>query len=127
MERQYVQDALAGGPQVSFTVEVRGIEEVQTLLSRYARLAASDDLWIPTTMAAGEELHRYAVSISPVVTGAYQRAHHVTYRRRQAVVRNVIDYAGVVEARHQVYQRTFTDAGERAAVVGAQVVRERMR
>lgn len=64
---------------------------------------------------------RYAVSISPVVTGSYAGAHRVAVDAEQAelgidlLARNVvtgtpvIDYAGAVEERHHVYGRVLND------------------
>ncbi len=128
MEGEHVQDTLPGRPQV--ILEIEGILEAIDFLADLARLVSSEEVWIPTTAAAGEELRRYAMSISPVITGAYRSAHRVYPGPMRSVltpdpsVRNpvsgvpVVRYAGFVEDRHQVYERTFAVAGERAAVMG---------
>ena len=118
-------------------LEVEGVLEVLDFLGDLARLVSSDKLWEPVTTGAAEELRRYAVSISPVVTGAYRDSHHVSFRGMQAMMTidpgatnrgvPVVDYAGAVEARHQIYERTFAHAGERSAVVGAEALLEGMR
>ncbi len=81
--------------------------------------------WDPVTQSAAEVLHRYAVSISPVVTGTYRDAHTIFQGKMRSVV--AIDpgspamrYAVYVEERHHVYERTYLEAGPRSAVVGAE-------
>jgi hypothetical protein len=121
-------------------LELQGFEEVEALLVQWERLLQSDELWDPATRAAAEEFKRYAESISPVITGSYKRAHTIVpvEGMSMAVVidegavnpisgARVIEYAGPVENRHHVYQRTFDRAGGRAGVAGVDAIVERLR
>ncbi len=94
--------------------------------------------WEEAQMAMGEILRQCAVSLSPVVTGAYQGAHKLlavngamaltidptATNPRTGVP--VTRYAGAVEARHQVYGRTVMEAGPRAAMEAARIVAARV-
>lgn len=120
-------------------LELRGVEEIFDLLLEWERLLSSGEAFEPATLAAAEEFRRYAASISPVVTGAYQGAHVVIGQRMGAVMTidptamnlvtgtPVCRYAGPVEEYHGVYQRTFDQAAGRAGAAGVEVILERLR
>lgn len=120
-------------------LELQGFEEAIALLAGWERLLQSDELWQPATLAAAEEFRRFAASISPVRTGAYRGAHVVIQGRMAATMTidsgainpvtgtPVSRYAGPVEERHGVYQRTFDQAAGRAGAAGVEVILERLR
>lgn len=124
---------------MSLVLELDGFVEAIALLNEWERLLQSDELWQPATHAAAEEFRRYAMSISPVVTGAYRGSHVIVQQRMGAVMTidsgavnpisgtPVTQYAGPVEDRHHVYQRTFDQVAGRAGVAGAEVIMERLR
>lgn len=113
-----------------------GFAEVQEWLAEQMALVQSDALWDPVTHSAAEEVLRYVISISPVVTGAYRSAHTIIQERMGATVavdpkvRNprtgtpVIRYAAAVEEKHHIYERAYTES--RAAVTGAEELMERL-
>lgn len=124
---------------MSLVLEMDGFVEAIALLEGWADQLQSDELWQPATLASAEEFRRFAMSISPVVTGAYRGSHIIIQQRMGAVMTidsgavnpitgtPVTRYAGPVEARHHVYQRTFDQMAGRAAVAGAEVIMERLR
>ena len=124
---------------MSVELRVIGVEDTEQFIEDWARLVSSDELWIATTTAAVQELQRFAVSISPVVTGSYRGAHKVFSESKQAILtidssafnpisrRRVIDYAGVVEERHNIYGQTFNQMSERAAIRGVEIVEDKLR
>lgn len=121
-------------------LETRGFDDVVALLDRWIRQLQSERLWNSATLIAAEELRRYAVSISPVVTGAYQRAHVVIPQQGMVAVMTidpravnptsgvaVTQYAGPVEGHHHIYQRTFDRAAGRAGELGVKAISERLK
>lgn len=117
-------------------LEVRGIDETIADLDEWVALLESDALWIPVTQGAAEEFRRFAMDISPVITGAYRGSHIIVHHRMAAIMTidpaalnpvtgtPVTRYAAAVEERHHIYQRTFDNAAERAGVEGARLVTE---
>lgn len=109
-------------------------EEAQEWLARLGADIASDEFWTPWMEAGMEEVRRFAVSISPVATGAYRKAHRMAVdgkmvrmfidpSARNAVSgASVTDYAGAVEARHRVYGR----AAEQLNRLAVTLFRERV-
>lgn len=104
-------------------IEVDGVEEAQSYLLSLAQKAEGN--WEALEdLATG--LVRYAVSISPVVTGSYAGSHRATFQGKTATIsidptaRNsetgqpVIRYAGSVEARHRVYGQVWAEANRLA-------------
>jgi len=101
-------------------IEVDGIEELNAELAEITTAVGGP--WDAFTTAIGTEILRYAVSISPVVTGAYQRAHEVVVGDKTLALRinpqarnpvsgaDVVSYAGGVEARHAVYEQVYETA-----------------
>lgn len=119
-------------------LQLGGFEEAATLLADWERLLQSPDLWDDTTGVAAEEFRRYAMNISPVITGAYRGSHVIIQDRMAAAVaidegainpvsgEGVTRYAGAVEDRHHVYQRTFDQMARLAGVAGIEVILERL-
>lgn len=121
------------------TLETRGFDEVLAYLDEWIAQLKSEGLWSPATVAAAEEFRKYAESISPVVTGAYQRAHVVIPQQGMVAVMTidpratnptsgtpVTQYAGPVEGHHHIYQRTFDRAAARAGEAGVEVILKRL-
>jgi hypothetical protein len=96
------------------------------------------EAWEAAQTSAAEVMLRCAVSISPVVTGAYRGAHTIVQEGDKAILTidqrainpqsgvPVTRYAAAVEARHQVYGRTASEAGMRAATEGAEELVRRL-
>ena len=117
-------------------LEVHGIDETIASLDEWTALLESDALWIPVTQGAAEEFRRFAMDISPVVTGAYRGSHIIIQHRMAAIMTRdpkainpvtgtpVTRYAASVEERHHVYLRTLESATERAGVEGARLLNE---
>jgi len=109
-------------------LETRGFEEAEALFAEWERLLQSPELWDAAILAVAKEFKRYAESISPVVTGAYQRAHVIIPVQGGMAVTidkgainpvsgaRVIEYAGPVEDEHHVYQRTFDHVTGKAGI-----------
>lgn len=120
---------------MKITLETRGLAEATRRLSRMERktrgLTARDVFG-----EALEEVHRFAVSVSPYDTGAYQGAHRMAIGKDKAVLsidpaaRNprtghpVTRYAGAVEDMYQVYGRTAAVAGSLSERVTRRIIQE---
>lgn len=116
-------------------LQIEGLKEIQEYVDGLIAKLQSSSFWTPELGEILEKARRYAVSISPVITGSYAGAHRVVVGDMQAALsidpsaRNlatgmlVTRYAGAVERRHQVYSRT---AGHtmRLAVRGAEIIGE---
>lgn len=102
------------------SIEVVGLEEVLARLARLSQRASSDRTYEGPLTSGINELHRFAVSISPEITGAYKAAHRVSVGNARAQLSNAIRYAGDVESRHGVYERTYEEAKD----VGKEVTKE---
>lgn len=102
------------------TIEIRmeGFEETQEYLDGVIERLSSDEFWDEKLGSLIKGAQRYAISISPVVTGSYRDAHRTVVGNMEALLeidpaaRNsrtgiqVSRYAADVEDRHQVYGRT---------------------
>lgn len=107
------------------TVTVRGVDEAQEFLRAVSEAATKG--WEGPLASLGGRLTRFAMSISPVITGSYAGAHRAAVSGQQLQVyidpsaRNsrsgvpVTGYAGSVERRHNVYGRVGREAGRFAA------------
>lgn len=117
----------------------RGLDEAIAYLDKWIAQLKSEELWSSATVAAAEELRRYAASISPVVTGAYQRSHVVIPQQGMIAMMTidprainptsgtpVTQYAGPVEGHHHIYQRTFDRAAAHAGEAGVEVISVRL-
>lgn len=103
------------------TVEVTGLDTVLARLERLGIRVSRADVWRGVLGGTVRSLQRFAVDISPVVTGSYQSSHQTVVRGMTATLsidptaRNVVtgdlvtSYAGSVEERHQVYKRTVEE------------------
>lgn len=98
----------------------------------------SEALWVAATHSAAEVLWRFAVSVSPVITGAYRSAHIIVRTRMGAMLTinprthnprtgvPVIRYAAKVEEKHHIYERAYREAGPQALAVGSEELMERL-
>lgn len=114
-------------------IVMEGMEEAQAFLAELRRKAAGD--W-KAIEDLGHDLVRYAVSVSPIVTGSYAGAHRLSMEGKTATIsidptaRNtktgmpVTRYAGAVEARHQVYGRTGEEANRLAVTATEDLAKE---
>lgn len=118
------------------TIEVRGLVELRAYLDRLRERVLSTGPFLAKIM---RRARRYAASISPVVTGSYRRAHRVTSgdmwaelsidpcARNTRTGVSVSRYAGPVEARHGVYDRTKSYAQRLAVSMAGELGRSLVR
>jgi len=115
-------------------VEYVGIREAAEDIEGLAIRLTSDVFWAPVLGSAIAEARRYAMSISPVDTGAYKGSHIAEVEGVMATLkidplaRNprsgvlVTRYAGAVEEHHHIYERTAREILPRLAIDAAQVL-----
>lgn len=118
-------------------LQFEGFDEAIAYLESLIAKLESNDFWASILGEWLEQSRRFAVSISPVVTGSYQAAHRVVVGAMQAELsidpsaRNietgvpVSRYAGPVEERHRVYLHTFGHT-ERLVARDAQIILKRL-
>ena len=103
---------------MNITVRVEGAEEVQQYIRKLGKALDSHKFWRSAFGPLLEVGRRFAVSISPVDSGAYAASHRSAVKgkvgelfvdplARSAGGGRVIDYAGVIEWREGVYRNTF--------------------
>lgn len=120
---------------ITVSLEVKGLDQALARLSKVERNIRG----LSAQTAFGDamsSLHRFAVSISPVVTGAYQGSHRLVVSRMTATLsidpaaRNPVSgesverYAAAVEERHNVYGRTAAEAERMADKIAKDILRE---
>lgn len=115
-------------------IQFEGLEEAQAYLANISEEVKDDASWRGPMGKFGEALRRYAVSISPIVTGSYANAHTVSVSGKgvglfiSPVARNtktgalVSRYAGAVEGRHRVYAMTAVKGADLAPDVLQEVL-----
>ena len=97
-------------------------DEITPWLADVSEKLHGDSNWIRAIMPAMEDLQRFVVGISPVVTGSYAGSHRLSVSGREVKLsidpssRNIKTgqlvqrYAGAVEERHQVYAQGWEEA-----------------
>ena len=120
---------------MKITLEVRGLSEATRRLTRMERKTRGLRA-IDVFGEAMGEIHRFAISVSPYATGAYQWAHRIVMGKEKATLsidpaaRNpdsgqpVIRYAGAVEDMYQVYGRTAAVASSLANRATRRIIQE---
>jgi len=120
---------------MSFEIRI-GTDEVTPWLAEVGAKLSDDRAWLSVLLPVMEGLQRFAVSISPVVTGSYAGSHRLSVSGREVklsidpTARNTVSdvlvwrYAGAVEERHQVYARTDAQAERLAARVLEDLAKE---
>jgi len=101
-------------------ITVTGVEEVNERLDRLAQRLTDDKVKVRALAPGMEKLRRFALSISPEVTGAYKAAHTVEVGGRFGRLFNDIRYVGAVEGRYRVYARTYEEAKD----VGKEITKD---
>jgi len=109
------------------TLETRVVsDEITPWLADVSAKLGNRAWWLKAMLPAMEGLQRFAVGISPVVTGSYAGSHRVSVSgetvklsvdptaRNTKTGQLVQRYAGAVEERHQVYTRTWAEAEQAA-------------
>lgn len=103
---------------MSIELIIEGDQAIIDRLNEIVEQMSSGPYWQRKLVDVMEKGRRYAVSISPVITGAYADSHEVVQNDMGATIRvnpdarnptsgeRVTRYAGIVERRHTVYART---------------------
>lgn len=118
---------------------ITGLEEFNEYLTTVVGRVSSDEFWAKILGLEGflGKSKRFAVSISPVVTGSYAGAHRLTTggttselfidpsARNTATGELVSRYAAKVEERHGVYKQTYTYT-QRIAAQGIDSIGDRL-
>lgn len=117
-------------------IEIEGEIKAGAMLDRIKRRAASDAVWQAGLAPGMEEIKRFAMSVSPVLTGSYRASHRVAMAGKTATLsidslaRNVKSgvpvtrYAMAVEEQHEVYAQTADVARRMAPRIAENVKRE---